>query len=327
MDRVGPFKLGLAGSEHATAPTPIVSARIVLIFIVSGNEGARNVNQPRRALQCLTNMRRRIVGLLALMVCSKGLRAQAVRGSVQDAATHKPIANAVVQVGSDSAARRVISDASGGFALHLPGPGLYMVVATRIGYLKHDADTVRVGAGETVTLRIELDQTAVPLHPVIVTDRFVRMSNGFEQRRALGFGRFLDSDDIEKRHASKTTYLFRGLPGAHLTPLPRGAGLILQLRKGAGFCQPFMLIDGLPVGESRQSLDLLIDSNMIEAIELYQSVSTAPVQYRSGDCGVVLFWMKHGPAEAATAKPQHWKLALGIAAAVGLLAVLVVGHR
>jgi hypothetical protein len=270
-------------------------------------------------------MRSRIV-ITFIVSFAAGMKAQTVRGVVVDAATRKPLYGAAVLVGADSVQRRATSDSAGAFNLRLPGAGLYMVGATRLGYLRHDADTIRVGEGETVTLRIELDQTAVPLHPVVVMDRLSRMSNGFEQRRVLGFGRFMDQDEIEKRHASKTTDLFRGLPGVHLTPLPRGMGMVLQLRKGAGFCQPVLLVDGLPLGDSRQSLDLLMDSSMIEAIELYPSVSTAPVQYRSGDCGVVLFWMKHGPAEAQP-KPQHWKLALGAAVAVGVLAVLLVGHR
>jgi len=254
------------------------------------------------------------------------LAAQSVRGTVVDAGTRKPIAGATVQIGYDTVHHRTATDSAGAFTVRLPAPGLYMVAAMRIGYLQHGADTVRVGEGETVTLRIELDQNAVPLHPVVVTDRLSRLPNHFEQRRAMGFGRFLDPDEIEKRHASKTTDLFRGMPGAHLTPLPRGAGMLLQLRKGAGFCQPVMWVDGLPIGETRQSLDLLIDSNMIEAIELYPAVSTAPVQYRSGDCGVVLFWMKHARSEVQP-KPQHWKLALGVAATAGLLLALFVAKR
>jgi hypothetical protein len=271
-------------------------------------------------------MRCRTGSAVLLTLVTGLLQAQTVRGTVIDAATHRPILGATVQVAADTVRQRTTSDSAGSFSLRLPGSGLYMVVATRIGYLQHNADTLRVGPGETVTLRIELDHSAVPLHPVVVTDRLTRMSNGFDQRREMGFGRFLDHDDIEKRHASKTTDLFRGMPGAHLTPLARGMGMILQLRKGTGFCQPIMWVDGVPLGDNRQSLDLLMDSNAIEAIELYQSVSTAPVQYRSGDCGVVLFWMKHNPSEVQT-KPKHWKLAFGIAAAVGLLGVLLISHR
>ena len=267
-------------------------------------------------------MRGRIIGLALAGFLVGTAQAQTLRGLVRDAESLKPIPGVTIQVEPGPAANRVITDSAGSFSLRLPGAGLYKVGATRIGYLPHAADTVRVAEGETVTLRIELAQRAVPLHPMIVTDRLSRLPYGFEQRRAAGFGRFMDPADIEKRHASSTSDLFRGMPGVHLTPLSRGTGFILQLRKGAGFCQPVMWVDGLPIGDSRQSLDLLIESSQIEAIELYPAVSQAPVQFRAGDCGVVLFWMKHEPTEAPR-KPKHWKMALGVAAGLGLGLVLL----
>ena len=183
------------------------------------------------------------------------------------------------------------------------------------------------GAGK---LEAQSGRAAVPdtarkepvlLRPVVVTDTMSRLPLGFEQRRAAGFGRFMDRADIEKRHASRTSDLFRGLAGVHLAPMPRGTGFLLQVRKMAGFCQPTIWVDGVPMGESRQSIDLLIDSNMIEAVEVYTSVSTAPVQYATGDCGVVLFWMRHIPEERPV-KPKRWKLAVGASALAGILLLL-----
>lgn len=260
-------------------------------------------------------------GFFILAFCgAAAVQAQTVRGTVQDAVTHQPVARATIRVASDSLAWRATTDSAGAFSVRLPRPGLFTIEATRIGY-RQQGDTVRVDDGETVALRIELAENAVTLHPVVVVARHSRLPEGFEQRRAMGFGRFLDPADIESRHASRTTDLFRGLPGVHLTPLSRGAGMIVQLRKGAGFCQPMMWVDGLPLGETRQSLDVLMESTAIQAIEVYQSVSTAPVQYRSGDCGVVLFWMKH-TREEPRSKPKHWKVALGAVAALGLGLVL-----
>lgn len=260
------------------------------------------------------------IGLL-ILVFAASLRAQTVRGTVRDAATHQPVPDATVRVGSDSTARRATTDSAGAFQLRLSRPGLYVVAATRIGFRREESDTVRVAEGETVTLRIELAENAVTLHPVVVIGRHGNLPDGFEQRRSMGFGRFLDPTDIEKRHASRTTDLFRGLPGVHLTPLSRGAGMIVQFRKGAGFCQPIIWVDGHPLGENRQSLDLLVESSTIQAIEVYQLVSTAPLQYRSGDCGVVLLWLKRAPEEPQ-GKPKHWKVAFAVASALGLGLVL-----
>jgi hypothetical protein len=266
-------------------------------------------------------MRCRAVAVLLLVGGTGAANAQSVRGVVLDAATHKPIPGATVQVTTAGEPRRTATDSVGNFFVSLPDAGLYTVAALRIGYLRHEGDTVRVGYAETVTLRIELDQFAVPLHPVIVTERRSRLPAGFEQRRAAGFGRFLDHTDIEKRHPSRTSDLFRGMPGVHLVPLARGVGLRLLLRKPSGLCQPAIYIDGLPLGDNMQPLDLTMDSNLVEAVEVYQSVSTAPVQYRTGNCGVVLFWTRQVPQETQS-KPKRWKTALGVTAALSLLLVL-----
>jgi hypothetical protein len=250
------------------------------------------------------------------------VQAQAVRGTVLDATTQRPIAGASISVTADTGtSRRAVSDSAGNFQLSLPRAALYTVVVSRIGYAKHGGDTIRIKSAEIVTLRIEMDQRATPLHPVVITDRMSRMPPGFEQRRAMGFGRFLDRSEIDQRHPIRTTDLFVGMPGVHLTPLARGVGMQLQLRKPTGYCVPAIWIDGLPLGENRQSLDLMMDSNVLEAVELYQSVSTAPIQYRGGDCGVVLFWTRQVPEEAPV-KPKRWKVALGVSAALGLLLVL-----
>jgi hypothetical protein len=262
----------------------------------------------------------RIIGFFLCMV-SAAAQAQSVRGTVLDATTQKPLPGASISVSTDTAtSRKAVSDSAGAFRLTLPRAGLYTVVVSRIGYARHSGDTIRVNAAEIVTLRIEMDQKAIPLHPVVITDRLSRMPPGFEQRRSMGFGRFLDRSEIDNRHPIRTTDLFLGMPGVHLTPLARQAGLLLQLRKPTGYCVPAIYIDGLPLGENRQSLDLMIDSNMLEALELYPSVSTAPVQYRTGDCGIVLFWTRQVP-EDAPAKPKKWKAALIATAALGVLLI------
>ena len=95
---------------------------------------------------------------------------------------------------------------------------------------------------------------------------------------------------------------------------------MLLLRKPTGLCQPTVWVDGLPLGEARQSLDQMIDSQIIEGVELYPSVSTAPLRFRSGDCGIVLFWTRQVPEEASP-RPKRWKVALVASAVLGLLVV------
>jgi len=271
-------------------------------------------------------LRSRILGsLIVAGVGAEALQAQSVRGVVLDAATRNPIAGTIIQAGLDrgNQQRRTTTDSAGTFFLTLAGPGLYTVVATRIGYLQHHGDTVRVGNSEAVGLRIELDRNVIPLRPMIVTERLSWLPDGFEQRRAAGFGRFLTRTDIENRRGSQTTDLLRGMPGIQLTPVRRGrgSGSTLQMRGTAGLCSPAVWIDGIPLADGGQSLDQVLSPGVLEAVEVYNATSNAPIQYRTGNCGVVLFWTKRGPDENRV-KTRWWKLAIGATAGVGLVLLM-----
>ena len=270
-------------------------------------------------------LRARIVVLLVVAVVgARATQAQSIRGVVVDAATRNPIEGTIIQAGSDRGnQRRTTTDSAGSFFLSLPGSGLYTVVATRIGYIQHRGDTVRVGDAEAVALRIELDRSVILLRPVIITERLSWLPDGFEQRRAAGFGRFLTRTDIENRRGSNTTDLLRGMPGLQLTPMRRGRGTgsILQMRGPGGLCSPAVWIDGIPLNDGGSSIDQLLNPSVLEAVEVYNSTSNAPIQYRTGTCGVVLFWTKRGPDENRV-KTRWWKLALGATAGIGLVVLM-----
>jgi hypothetical protein len=267
----------------------------------------------------------RVIGVLLVALASGAAGAQSFRGTVRDAATRTPIAGTIIQVRSErgNQPRQTTTDSAGEFVIDLRSAGLYTVVATHIGYLQHRGDTIRVGDAETVGLRIELDRNIILLQPVIVTERVSWLPAGFEQRRMSGFGRFLTRTDIESRRGSQTTDILRGLPGLVLTPARRGRGQgsVLQMRGTTGLCQPIVWIDGIQLTDGGQSLDQVLNPSMLEAIEVYSSSASAPLQYRTGNCGVVLFWTKRGPPDDRV-KTRWWKLALGATAGVGLVLLL-----
>ena len=249
--------------------------------------------------------------------------AQSLRGVVLDASNRAPISGTAIQLQLDRGTqiRRATTDSAGAFSITAPEAGLYRVTATRLGFLQHRGDTVRLGNAETVTVEIQLDRTAVPLRPVVVTERLNGLPDGFEARRAQGFGRFLTRKDIEARRGSQTSDILRGMPGLVLTPVRRGRGPgnTLSFRGPAGLCQPAVWIDGVFIAGA--SVDEILPPTTLEAIEVYNSTTTAPIQYRTGNCGVVLFWTKRGVTEDR-AKIKWWKLLLGASAGVGLIFLL-----
>jgi hypothetical protein len=249
--------------------------------------------------------------------------AQSLRGVVLDASNRAAISGTAIQLQPDrgSQIRRATTDSAGAFYINAPEAGLYRVTATRLGFVQHRGDTVRLGNSETVTVEIQLDRTAVPLKPVVVTGRISGLPDGFESRRAAGFGRFLTRKDIESRQGSQTSDILRGMPGLVITPVRRGRGPgnTLAMRGPAGLCQPAVWIDGVFIAGA--SVDEMLVPTTLEAVEVYNSTSTAPIQYRTGNCGVVLFWTKRGTNEDR-AKTKWWKLLLGASAGVGLIFLL-----
>lgn len=246
--------------------------------------------------------------------------AQSLQGIVLDAATRAPMSGATIQLTATQGGspRQTTSDSLGSFAVMLTRAGVYTLTATRLGYLQHKGDTIRIGESELVSVEIRLDRTALPLRPVLVTARYSGLPEGFEARRTSGFGRFITRTDIDSRRASNASDLLRGLPGIVLTSQRRGPGSTLQMRGTAGLCQPAIWIDGVYVAQfAGVSIDNMLSPLVLEAAEVYNSATTAPIQYRTGNCGVVLFWTRRGGHEEQ-GRTKWWKIALGVTAAGGL---------
>jgi len=245
--------------------------------------------------------------------------AQVIRGIVVEAESRLPVPGATVELrrAGDRNALQTTTDSVGLFILDAGRSGTYAIQARRLGFLAAPPDTIRLGRGEALSLEIRLGARAVPLEPVVVTVRGDEWLNEFERRRAGAFGRFLDREEIEARSAMHTTDLLRTMPGLSFVNRRGGPGAQLYMRRPGGMCVPAIWIDGLqvPLASTGLTIDDVLPPGVIEGIEIYNSVSAAPTQFRTGDCGVVLFWTRRGarPAEGGV----NWtKIAVGAGASV-----------
>jgi hypothetical protein len=253
------------------------------------------------------------------------VQAQIVRGQVIEAAARIAVRGATLELRDERgrAVGRVVSDSLGLFSLTVLNAGTYTLQTTHPSYFAHPADTLRLGPAESVTIEVRLDPAVIPLQPLIVTTRARGWLEGFETRRRTGgFGRFLTRQDIDARQASRSTDLLRGVPGVILTQQRRGPPL-LQMRGTGGLCMPAIWIDGLhiPHYAGGTTIDDALSPLTLDGVEIYNSVSSAPIEYRTGSCGVVLFWTRRGSGEEGGT--LQWKKVLAGLGAAAFFVLMV----
>jgi len=166
----------------------------------------------------------------------------------------------------------------------------------RLGYLPLITSLIARGrAWDTVV--VELNASRQSLGPVTVTVSATRRALGlreFEERRAMGLGLFVPRDQIASRNTSRPSDVLRGMRGVNLVRLRSGGyGVRFTLYTAArAGCAPDIWIDG-QLARGREIDDLASDD--VEAIELYQSWSTVPLQFSQGSvvpCGTIVIWTR-----------------------------------
>lgn len=262
--------------------------------------------------------------LLILGTAVSGAEAQTVSGVVVDERSRTAIVGAEVELLPERQRNgaRARTDSTGRFVLAAPRTGVYRLQVRHASYMTYQVDSVTVGIGEVVSLEIRLGRDAVPLEPLVVTARRTAMyMAGFEDRRRAGFGRFLTREDFDVHASTRVSDLLRNLQGLSFRT-QGGAGSMIYMRGGAGLCQPAIWLDGVQVRQyPGNTMDDILTPDIIEAVEMYTSVASAPTQYVSGPCGVLMLWTRRG--SGAGGQPWQWKrLLIGLGAAAGLFLLI-----
>jgi hypothetical protein len=171
-----------------------------------------------------------------------------------------------------------------------------------------------VGKRDTVQLDATLVKiSAQELPSVEVTERPLPVPGSviaaFEERRRLGFGKFLDSTELRKAENRRMTDVLRGL-GVRMISFQSGGGPPEQRAVSSGIslnegepCWVSVFLDGIAIykaGSSSMrppdfSRDFQVRTMM--AIEYYRSSATVPIEFGTGrdtDCGVLVLWTRKG---------------------------------
>ncbi|MCL4865468.1 MAG: carboxypeptidase-like regulatory domain-containing protein [Gemmatimonadales bacterium] len=231
-----------------------------------------------------------------------------------------------VEVLVEGANRQTVTDATGRFELRDLSVGTHIVLFRLPGF-RPLRTSVRLQSGVTTRIdTIMVRESVQTLDSITVTGKVTRGvglgREAFEERRAMGFGRFIDSEELRRSEHRSVADIFRALPGVNvvrfrecLDPILRrfcspledrvasGRGVrSMNPTEGMEYCWMSVYMDGTPVylsGSSMKVPDFSRDVRVteLEMVEVYRSAAETPGQYSgtTGGCGVVLLWTRRAP--------------------------------
>jgi hypothetical protein len=261
---------------------------------------------PRATLTCVT--------LICCTVLQTAAQTTAIGGRVVDFATEAGIGSARVEL-LDAGGRRVAAataDSAGGFIFRGVRPGLYRLAAESLGYQRAVTPEFAAADEGPVGVIVRLAVGAVPLAPLEVTTRPIRLhpNPGLADlyrraERGMG-GTFVMREELEQRSPANVIDLLYEIPG--FTFLVTNQVLVSNRAQ----CGPAVYLDGRNIIENKtrpapgdragyhpnESFKAVnsVPAIDLEAVEVYASAASVPAEYAGANamCGVIALWSKRG---------------------------------
>ncbi len=215
-------------------------------------------------------------------------------GRIFDEANGTPLSG--VRIDIAELGRATTTDSLGAFLLRGLTRGVFIVTLRKIGY---DSGSLQIQIEDQDSLSAEILMSMSPQRlgtlrvEAARPSRYNERLREFDQRRAMGFGRFLDWTDFEGREGQTVSRLLSSrIPGLSII---RGKwGERLGSRRD-GLCELNVYVNGVLT----PGLNLLtLNAEDIIGFEFY-SLSSTPLAFMgTGDrdggpqCGTALFWLK-----------------------------------
>ncbi len=212
-------------------------------------------------------------------------------GTISSSKNGRPLADVMVSVKGTGAFH--VSDSTGAFAIARLPAGRHTLRLAWHERVSEDYQVV-LRVGQTLELAILLDVggEGVELAPIVVeatSSEWVLSLAGFYSRRGKGFGRFVTSEDIERRRP------------ANLSAMLTVSGITMRCVRTACYptrhasgrrCAVPVFLDGLRV--EYYDIDNIPPSDVL-GIEVYRQGADTPAEFSrwSADCGAVVIWTKN----------------------------------
>jgi hypothetical protein len=235
-----------------------------------------------------------------------GRSERVLAGVARDDSTGRPVAGVdVVLEGTDKAA---VTNDIGRYAMNDVPTGVRTLLFRSIGYRP-----VRLGLrlveADTVWADARLVKEGVVLDPIEVTARPPAprgLREGFEERRAMGFGRFIDSTELRRnQHLRLADMLRRHRVGVvrirDMSVAPRERWITVAANRRKGDCVMKVILNGTTVYDPDRDGNWPTDINefdlaSLESVEVYQGFAQMPAAFGGAlsGCGVVVLWSRRG---------------------------------
>lgn len=227
----------------------------------------------------------------------------ALSGLVVDASTAEPLPGVHVSVTEiDTALTRI----DGTYAIDdlVWDRGRRWVTFRHLGYEPTVHDLLIDAPDTTVVLNVTMEPSAVQLEEIVIAGERMRIPpylRGFYERRARGWGVFLDAQQIAERSGPRVLDVLLTIPGVDLKGQRRN---VLYLRGASRTCQaelraPIIVVDGTPFRGLQPGVEVgaLLDAinvHVVVGIEVYRGPSEIPPEFGRLDsqCGMVVIWTK-----------------------------------
>lgn len=257
------------------------------------------MNSPDRAANCFAGNLRLLViaGFFFLAGLPSPAKSQSIFGRVlsQGGDAPVPAADLILIDSTGAIVSQVQADSLGDFRLPAPGPGRYLIRASRLGFSRTDA-TVQLREQEILEVELKMGEEAIPLDPIVVVAR-KRIREGtldeFYDRMArmkqAGRGQFLTKEQIEARISLSLPMLLQTIPGVWLQSGGQSVQLINPMASVEGqFCNPEFLLDGRPMLGGYREIQVMD----LEGVEVYKGYSEAVSGHFPHRCGQIFLWRK-----------------------------------
>lgn len=234
-----------------------------------------------------------LLALLMVLFATPGFGQATVVGRAYDDSTGAGIAGVeVVLVGTSL---KTTTDELGSFTLGGVPPRIGYVLFRKLGYRPLRIRALIFG-DDTLDLAVPMPRGAVELEPIEVTAAAVPPGlDAFAERRAMGFGAYIDWHQLRAEEHRRLGDLFRSVRGVKIS---ENSSSFRTVALGRRQCVMAMWVDNVPYYQPGRGQPIPDLNNFpvaqLEAVEIYRGPAETPASLNTSgsDCGTIVLWTR-----------------------------------